>query len=496
MKSVENRWWVLAVVSSALFLITVDMTVLYIALPTLTRDLGATSSEKLWIMNAYALVVAGLLPGLGTLGDRIGHKRMMLGGLIVFGLASTAAAYAPSASFLITARAALGIGAAMMMPATLSIIRITFSDTRERALAFGVWGAVSAGGAALGPVIGGILLEYFHWGSVFLINVPVVIAGGAAVSFLLRKDTPGENRPWSPLASLLILVGLSGIIFAIKEGGNSDGSLPRALAAGCIGTGMLILFARRQRTSRHPLIDFSLFRDGTFSFAVASALLLSLVMIGVEMALSQWLQLVAGLAPISAALAVLPLPVAALFGGPLAGVALPRLGAGKLVGGMLLATEAGLLCLFLAQDGGWLYISGLMLMGLGAGGGMSAASNIIMSRASANQAGMAASIEEVSFELGGALGIAVFGTILSVVYSYTLLLPQELELPALEGVYDSLDTALRLSESLPAEGAWELVSAARASFDKAFSVVLATAVALLAIVSAALAYSGMNRAQR
>ena len=172
----RSPWLVLAIVSSALFLIVIDMTVLYTALPTLTRDLEASATEKLWIVNAYSLVVAGLLPGAGALGDRYGHRRMFTIGLAIFGAASLAAGFAPTSATLITARAGLAVGAAAMMPATLSIIRHTFEDPDDRALAIGIWAAVASGGAALGPVIGGALLEHFHWGAVFLINLPVVLA--------------------------------------------------------------------------------------------------------------------------------------------------------------------------------------------------------------------------------------------------------------------------------------------------------------------------------
>ena len=171
-----NRWLVLAIVSSALFLIVVDMTVLYTALPRLTHDLAASASQKLWIVNAYPLVVAGLLPGLGTLGDRLGHRSLFLAGLVVFGIASLSAAYSPTPEALIGSRVLLAVGAAMMMPATLSIIRLTFTEDDERSFAIGIWAAVASGGAAFGPVIGGVMLEYFWWGSVFLINVPVVAA--------------------------------------------------------------------------------------------------------------------------------------------------------------------------------------------------------------------------------------------------------------------------------------------------------------------------------
>src|SRR6516225_8177155 len=199
--SEKSRWLILLVVSSALFLIVIDMTVLYTALPSLARDLGTDASEKLWIINAYALVVAGLLPGLGTLGDRVGHKRMFIGGLCVFGVASLVAAYSPSPTILIGARALLAVGAAMMMPATLSIIRLTFNDERERALAIGIWGAVASGGAAVGPLVGGVLLEYFWWGSVFLINVPVVLVALVASVFIPRRKGSHEVG-WDPVGSL------------------------------------------------------------------------------------------------------------------------------------------------------------------------------------------------------------------------------------------------------------------------------------------------------
>jgi len=211
------RWLVLGILSSALLLIVIDMTVIYLALPSLTYELRATANEKLWIVNAYALTVAGLLPGMGALGDRFGHKRMFVAGLVVFGLASLGAAFSPSPALLIAARVALAVGAAMMMPATLAIIRHVFDDDRERALAFGIWAAIASGGAAFGPVVGGVLLEHFWWGSVFIINVPIVLL---ALVLALRwvPTRPGNpERPFDLLASLWIMGALVGLTLAIKD---------------------------------------------------------------------------------------------------------------------------------------------------------------------------------------------------------------------------------------------------------------------------------------
>ena len=284
--SEKRRWLILLVVSSALFLIVIDMTVLYTALPSLARDLGTGASEKLWIINAYALVVAGLLPGLGTLGDRVGHKRMFIAGLCVFGVASLVAAYSPSPTILIGARALLAVGAAMMMPATLSIIRLTFNDEKERALAIGIWGAVASGGAAVGPLVGGVLLEYFWWGSVFLINVPVVLVALVAAGVFIPRSKGNREVGWDPVGSLQILVGLVGLAYAIEEVAMA------VAAAAVIGALALAIFLRRQRRSAAPMFDLTLFENREFALGVVVALVSSFSVVGLELVLSQRLQLV------------------------------------------------------------------------------------------------------------------------------------------------------------------------------------------------------------
>jgi DHA2 family multidrug resistance protein-like MFS transporter len=477
-----RRWWVLGIVSSALLLIVIDMTVLYTALPRLTHDLAASASAKLWIINAYSLVVSGLLPGAGTLGDRLGHKRLFVAGLLVFGLASLGAAYAPSPAVLIAFRALLAVGAALMMPSTLSIIRLTFTDERERALAIGIWAAVASGGAAFGPVVGGLLLEHFWWGSVFLINVPIaLVALALAVAFIPRH--PGNpDRRWDLLGSLQVTAGLIGLAYAVKEIGKRAPSHEVALLAFAVGTVFMVLFVRRQRRSAEPLIDFAIFRHRGFSAAVAAAVVAAVALIGMELVFTQRLQLVLNLSPLQAGLFILPLPLAAFMAGPLTGRALPRLGAARMLPAALLVSGLGMGAYLLLFDAAYaIQIVTMAVLGAGLGATMTAASSTIMHSAPASRAGMAASVEEVSYELGGAIGVTLMGSILSAVYAAALALPPNL--PVSSAVWDSLDDALLVAEQLPPAAAATLTDLARAAFDSAFAVVLATASLLLLITS-------------
>ncbi len=475
-----NRWLVLLVVSSALFLIVVDMSVLHTALPTLTRELGASTSEKLWIMNAYALVVAGLLPGCGTLGDRVGHSRMFVIGLAVFGLASLVAAYAPSPLVLIVGRALLAVGAAMMMPATLSIIRLTFSDERERALAIGLWSAVASGGAAVGPLVGGLLLEYFWWGSVFLVNVPVVVVALAAALVLIPRSEGRSDAGWDLPGSLLILIGLVGEAYAIEEVAKRA-FLPAAAAA-AIGTLALLWFARRQRGTANPMIDFSLFEDRGFRVAVVAALVAAFSVIGLSLVWSQRLQLVLGYSPLHAALFLLPSSIMAFVGGPLAGWLTPRYGTNRVMAAALLLGGLGEAGLFMAAHGGLAaQLICLALFGLGTGAALAAGSHAIMSHAPPERAGMAASLEEVAIELGGAMGITVLGSILAGVYTAALVLPAGAVLPPV--VREGIDQALAVAATLPADGARQLIQSAHQAFDSAYLVALAVNAVLLAAVA-------------
>lgn len=386
-----KRWIVLLLVSSMLFLIVVDVTVLYTALPRLTHDLNASASEKLWIMNAYPLIVAGLLPAAGMLTDRIGHKTLFISGLPLFAIASLCAAYSPSATSLIISRGFLAVGAAMSMPATLSIVRQVFTHPQERAVAIGIWSAVASGGAALGPLIGGLLLNHFWWGSVFLINVPIVLLVLPFSIWLIPHFSGQRQHKIDYLSSILILIGLVSAIYTLKEIGKAYTQWNEVIIATLIAIIFLTLFARRQRRQTHPMIDFSLFKKRYFSVGVAMSTLSMVIIVGIEFLLSQRLQLVAGFTPLNAALVILPIPIGSVLASPLAGFWLARLGAVRLIIIGFALTLMGNLWLIAISNSSIMLMGSLFLIGFGLGIIFTTASTSIMLSVDDKQAGMAAS---------------------------------------------------------------------------------------------------------
>ncbi|MDR7127309.1 MFS transporter [Pseudotabrizicola sp. 4114] len=474
-----NRWLVLAVVSSALLLIVIDMTVLYTALPRLTAELGATPSEKLWIVNAYALTVAGLLPASGALGDRFGPRMMFLGGLLVFGAASLLAAFAPTPEVLIAGRVALAVGAAMMMPATLAIIRYAFEDEGERNFAIGVWAAVASGGTAFGPILGGILLEFFWWGSVFLINVPIVLIAFIGGLLIVGKQVSQGGHPFSLSASVQIMVGLVATTLAIKEFGKPVPSFVVAIIASVVGIAFIALFIRVQQRATHPMLDLRVFANPAFSSAVIAALFAAACLTGLSLAMTQRFQLVMGLSPLEAGIQLLPLPLASFVAGPLTGRLIKKVGDRTLLPAGMSAIALGL-CLYLFSiDSLPIQIIALALVGAGVGITMTTASASIIHNTPKESTSTAASVEEVSYELGGAIGVTVFGSILAAVYARSYEAP-----PLLADVGPSalgIDQALQHAGAAGAGVSGQLLNAANAGFETSFIAVLAVALGMLAV---------------
>ena len=414
-----QRWTFLLVISLGLLMIGVDNSILYTALPELREQLGATDTQALWIINAYALVISGLLLGTGTLGDRLGHRLMFLIGLAVFGVASLAAAFAPGAWFLVAARGLLGVGAATMLPATLALIRITFSDERERNTAIGVWASVAVVGAALGPVVGGLLLEFFWWGSVFLINVPVVVVAVIATIAVAPPNMPNPARHWDAPSSFYALITLASLVTAIKELANparTSWLLAAALVLTVVGGR---LFARRQTLLDDPLLTFDIFRSRLFTGGVLVAAGAMFTVSGLELLTTQRFQIVAGYSPLEAGVIVIAVTLAALPFSLLGGAVLHRVGFIPLITGGFVTVAAGVGLATWAGHADLLpvFIAGLALVGAGGGSIMSVSSTAIIGSAPVRRAGMAAGVESVSYELGTLLSVTILGSLLPVLYA-------------------------------------------------------------------------------
>lgn len=473
----SRRWLLLAVVSAGLLLITLDNSILYAALPTLVEDLGATSSEGLWIINAYPVVMAGLLLGSGTLGDRVGHRRMFLIGLVVFGAASLVAAFSPTPEALIGSRAFLAVGAAAMMPATLALIRVTFEDERERNVAIAVWGTMAVVGSALGPIISGILLQHFWWGSVFIINVPVVVIALVATLALAPPNDPDPSKHWDLVSSLLALVALVGLVMAIKETAKTGPALAVIAAAVLAATVGGWAFVRRQRQLPHPLLEFAIFRNRAFLSGVLAAGFALFAISGVQLVTTQRFQLVEGFTPLRAGFLVAAVALGAFPTAMLGGAVLHRVGLLPLItGGLALGAGGTVLVLLNFATSMPLLVTGLIVTGAGLGAAMSVASSAIMGNVPARRAGMASSVEEVSYEFGGLIAVALLGSLLTAVYSATVDLPAGVP----ERARDSLDSALALAgEGAGADTA--LITAASEAFDGAYFAVMTVVAAALAV---------------
>lgn len=469
-----HRWYLLVAVAAGLLLVTLDNSVLFTALPTLTAQLGATPSQGLWIINAYPLVMAGLLLGAGTLGDRIGHRRMFLAGLVVFGAASLWAAFAPSANALIAARAVLAVGAAAMMPSTLALIRLAFDDERERNLAIAVWGSLALVGSALGPIIGGLLLERFWWGSVFLVNVPVAVFAFAAALAFAPHGERDASRPWDGVSSLLALAALSGGVAAIKAMAGAPPAWGQALVLATVAVVATLAFLRRQARLPYPLLDVAIFRHPALLSGVLSAAVSLFAIAGLQLATTQRYQLAAGFSPLEAGWLVSAVAFGALPSALAGGAVLHRTGLRPLLAGGLGVSALGvaIIAAGFAHGLGWV-IAGLALTGIGVGASVSVASTAIIGNVPPHRAGMASSVEEVSYEFGGLLAVALLGSLASALYAWRVVLPAGVPDAARASFADAM--AFARDAGLPA-----VADAATSAYDHAYVAVLAVIAAVLA----------------
>ncbi|MEU8142981.1 MFS transporter [Nonomuraea sp. NPDC048901] len=490
MRTINSKWSCLAVACLASLLLSLDMTVLHLALPRLVGDLGANATQLLWIGDIYGFALAGLLVTMGNLGDRVGRKRLLLIGAAAFGVASAVTAYAPNPELLIAARALLGVAGATIMPSTLSILRNVFTDPGERTAAVGLWSGMSAAGFAVGPVIGGLLLDHFWWGSVFLINVPImalVLVGGVLV--LPESRNPDAGRVDLPSVALSF-VGIVTAIYAIKEAAHQGFGNVGVPVAAVLGVACLGLFGWRQTRLAEPLIDVRLFRNRAFSASIGTNLLAIFTMTAMSLMSAWYFQLVLGWTPLQAGLASLPGGLSGAISGMLAGRVIGLLGRNGVVAlGLALAAGAFLCYSTFGLDTSLLAIlAPQFLSGIGIGFAFTVNHDNVLATAPKERAGAAAAVSETAFELGGALGIAILGTLLNSSYSAGLRLPAGV--PD-EAARESIAGALHTAQTLPAAQAGQLIEAARVAYVEAVQVTALATAAMLAVV-AVLALVGLR----
>ncbi|MFG1682046.1 MFS transporter [Nonomuraea sp. NPDC049269] len=486
----KSKWSCLAVACLATLLLSLDMTVLHLALPRLVGDLGANATQLLWIGDMYGFALAGLLITMGNLGDRIGRKRLLLIGAAAFGAASVLTAYAPSPELLIAARALLGVAAATIMPSTLSIIRNVFTDPGERTAAIGIWSGMSAVGFAVGPVIGGLLLDHFWWGSVFLINVPIMVLVLVAGRLVLPESrNPDAGRIDLPSVALSFTGIVTGI-YAIKEAAHQGFEHAGVPVAAVLGIACLGLFVRRQTRLAEPLIDMRLFGNRAFSASIGTNMLAIFAMMAMTLILAWYFQLVLGWTPLQAGLATLPGGLSGAVGGILAARLIGLQGRNGVVAlGLALTAGAFLSYSLLGLDTGFLAVLAPQLIGgLGVGLTFTVNNDNVLATAPRARAGAAAAVSETAFELGGALGIAILGTVLNSSYSAGLRLPAGV--PG-EAARESIAGALQTAETLPPALAGQVIEAARSAFVEAMHLTALSTSAILAVV-AALALVGLR----
>ncbi len=487
----RREWIGLAVLTLACVLYAMDLSVLHLAVPALSADLKPTSSQLLWIVDIYGFMVAGSLITMGTLGDRIGRRRLLMIGAVAFGVASLLAAFSTSAQMLIASRALLGIAGATLAPSTLSLIRNMFLNAKQRTVAVGVWVSGFSTGGAIGPLLGGLLLEYFWWGSVFLVAVPVMALLLVLGPRLLPEFRDPEAGRLDLVSAALSLAAVLAVIYGLKQiAQNGVGWLPGLfILAGLVAAA---LFLRRQRRADDPFIDLRLFRVPAFSASLLTYLVSIFAMFGVFLFIAQYLQLVLGLSPLQAGLWMLPSSVAFIIGSMLAPVIVRRVRPALATAAGLLFAAAGF-SMVVQADGASavaLLVGGTVIFSLGFTPAITLSTDLVVGTAPAERAGAAAAISETSAELGGALGIAIFGSIGAAVYRnvMTFTIPAGIPPEAAEAARDTLGGAVAVSQQLPAPVGDALLEAARAAFVQGFeltstiSTVLIVATAVMVIV--------------
>jgi MFS transporter, DHA2 family, integral membrane protein len=488
-----RRWFLLAIMCLSLVLVVMSVSGLNTALPTIQGELGASASDLQWIVDAYAIVFAGLLLTAGAIGDRFGRRRALLVGLAIFGLGTFIGGVATSSSQLIVGRAVMGIGAAFIMPATLSIITSIFPP-HERGRAIAIWAGFAGAGASIGPVVTGALLEGFWWGSTLLVNVPIVVGIIAAVVTFAPDSRDDTKTPLDPVGALLSLVGLSTLIFGIIQGPEDGWTSGIVLASFLVAGAALSLFVAWERRSDHPMLPLTLFRDRRFSTGSGVITVAFFVMFGFFFLVTQYFQFGRGYSPLQAGLAGLPPALTFVAFSPRSAALAERYGAARVmaVGLAIVAGGFGLLST-LTPDTPYLVIAGaLALLGAGMAITVAPATGEIMTSVPLSKAGVGSAVNDTTRELGGALGIALMGTIVNTAYRSSIDL-EGVRLPAgaRAAAQESIGAADSIAGRIP--GGEALTTHAASAFTDAFRLANTVSVAIALASAAAVLYVWRRR---
>ncbi|MFI6641127.1 MFS transporter [Streptomyces sp. NPDC050504] len=464
-----------------LLIVSMDVSVLYYAVPAISRDLAPGSTQQLWILDVYGFVLAGLLITMGAVGDRLGRRRLLTVGAVLFGAASLAAAYAQGPGGLIAARALLGVGGACLMPSTLALIRTLFADPGQRAKAVGVWTTVMATGISLGPVVSGALLEHFWWGSVFLVNLPAMALLLILAPVLLPGSTRAERAAAGRVdvpSALLSLAALLPLVHGVKELAK-DGPEPLPLLLVALGLAVGALFVRRQARIADPMVDLTLLRQRAYGGSVLVNLFAMAATVGFAVLFTQYLQSVLGMSPFEAALWSLVPATGPMAAAPLGAVLVKRFERAKVMGAGFLVAAAGFCALTRlgAEPPLWFVLTAVTVYAAGLVLAMMLANELALGAAPPERAGSAAAVLESGTELGGALGMAVLGSIAAAVYSRDMA-------GAPHAAKETLGGAVATADGLPAARAHALLDTAREAFTHSMAYAAAGAALLMALAAA------------
>jgi EmrB/QacA subfamily drug resistance transporter len=481
-----SRWWVLAVLCLSLVMIIVGNTVLNVVLPTLVRDLDASATELQWIVDAYALVFAGLLLTAGALGDRFGRKGALTSGLVIFAVGSGVSAFATEPVHLVATRAVMGVGAALVMPATLSILTSVFPP-QERARAIAIWAGFAGAGAAIGPIAGGWLLQHFWWGSVFLVNLPVIAVALVGGHRLVPTSRDPDRLPLDPVGAGLSIAGLGLLLYAIIEAPTHGWTATPTLLTAAAAVAVLVAFGAWELRTTHPMLDLRYFRNPRFSAASAAITLVFFAMFGTFFLLTQYLQLVKGYTALQAGIRTLPVALTLMVVAPLSARLVERFGPRRVVASGLTLVAAGLGLLSAAgTTTGYPQLAvSLVVLAVGMATSMAPATTSIMASLPQGKAGVGSAVNDTTRELGGALGVAVLGSLFASHYTAGLGPSVERLSPTLAAVArSSLGGALHVSNGMTAGGE-AVAAAAKTSFVDAMGLAL-TVAAVVVLVAAGL----------